>query len=173
MSFVVPFDGSDLSAAALVNARNAQVGVTHLPPDIRRESFQQRQPTVTAVAVVPQSASYAREKGWIADGESFSPRKVVERLHEHVTTLAPNAQFEYAQTTTTAAGAIGLKLRNKARKLDATTVFIGSKNAGRIVSPIMSVGSRVSAERDYNVFIVRNELPPTVTPRPKSDFYAS
>jgi hypothetical protein len=171
MSFVVPFDGSKLSEAALVQARITEIGYQNLPPDILDKARPMGPPDVTAVSVIPERASYARDKGWIAEDEAFEPRTVIERLHEHVTELAPNAQFEYLRTDSTAAGTIGLKLRNKARQLNATTVFLGSENAGRIVSPVMSVGSRVSAEQDYNVVLVKRELPPEIQPRVKPDFY--
>ncbi|MEE6209584.1 universal stress protein [Salarchaeum sp. III] len=158
MPFVVPFDGSRLSVAALVNARVHQVGFDNLPQDVRGLASREEPPDITAVSVVPRRASYAREKDWLDDDEPFDPEAVVEHLRERVAEIAPSADFAYEYTDTTSAGAIGQQLRRKARKLDATTVFVGSENAGRIVTPVMSVGSRVSNEQDYNVVLVRREL---------------
>ncbi|GAA0647562.1 universal stress protein [Salarchaeum japonicum] len=158
MPFVVPFDGSRLSVAALVNARVHEVGFDNLPPTVRERASREEPPDITAVTVVPRRASYARGKGWLDDGEPFDPETVVERLRERVAEIAPNADFVHEYTDTTSAGAIGQHIRRHARRLDATTVFIGSENAGRIVTPVMSVGSRVSNEQDYNVMVVRREL---------------
>ncbi|GGL68043.1 adenine nucleotide alpha hydrolase family protein [Halocalculus aciditolerans] len=171
MPFVVPFDGSPLSEAALVNARIHEVGFENLPRELQTFAQREDPPKVTAVSVIPERASYARKKGWIGEDEEFDHRVVVERLHEQVTDIAPNASFDYERTGTSAAGTIGQKLRRKARSLGASTVFVGSENAGRIATPMMSVGARVSTEQEYNVVLVRKPLPEDVNPRLKSDFY--
>ncbi|WP_092817806.1 hypothetical protein [Halopenitus malekzadehii] len=58
-------------------------------------------------------------------------------------------------------------------------VFIGSENAGQIVTGITSVGATVAAEDAYDVVIIRTRSPPTVDTltetdqhrHRKSDFY--
>ena len=62
-----------------------------------------------------------------------------------------------------------------ARDEDASVVFIGSDNAGSLVSSVSSVGSTVAADEAYDVFIVRHEDPdagvaPSDEFREKSDF---
>jgi len=60
-------------------------------------------------------------------------------------------------------------------------VFIGSENAGSMVTGVSSVGGAVAAEDSYDVVIVRNRMPSKVEAirslspyeKPKSDFYLS
>lgn len=146
MTLVVPFDGSELAEAAL--GRAVAFG----------NAFDE---AVLAVSVVPNgNAEYARERGWIGPAEPFDRASVVGALHEQVVDCCPSAEFrsefvgQYAQT-----GTIANRLRKTARDEEATMVFIGSDNAGRIVTSISSVGGNVAADGAYNVVIVRNRRP--------------
>ena len=146
MTFVVPFDGSDLSRTALVRA--AKFGAV----------LEQR---VVAVTVIPhENARYARERGWLEADEEFDLRNVVATLHEEITELAPAANFthqvvdRYAPT-----GTIARYVRKIAEEEGATMVFIGSDNAGRVVTSVSSVGSAVASDRNYDVVIVRRAEP--------------
>jgi hypothetical protein len=69
------------------------------------------------------------------------------------------------------AGTISLRLRHFADDLDAQTVFIGSENAGRIITPLSSVARGVSTETEYDLCIVRKPLPPDQKTRLKSEFF--
>lgn len=81
MTFVVPFDGSELAEAALVRAVEFATVLDE---------------RVVAVSVIPRkNASYARERGWIDPGDTFDLDTVVASLHEDVTAHAPNAEFRY------------------------------------------------------------------------------
>lgn len=161
MSIVVPFDGSALSRAALRRA-NTFRGVL----DER----------LVAVTVIPRSERYARDRGWLDPGEAFSDRRVVATIHESVANIAPAADFRHEFTDRRgAAGTVARKVRDMARDEDASVVFIGSDNAGSLVSSVSSVGSTVAADEAYDVFIVRHEDPaagvaPSEEFREKSDF---
>lgn len=164
MTFVVPFDGSELAEAALVRA--VEFGTV----------LEER---VVAVSVIPErDSTYARERGWIDPDEPFEMRAVVERLHEQVADLAPSADFRHEVVSRYAsAGTIAGRVRGVARELDASMVFVGSENAGRVVTAVSSVGGSVAADRDYDVVIIRNRSPAKVekirqaSPYRKSDFY--
>jgi len=166
MTFVVPFDGSELAAAALVRA--VEFGGV----------LDER---VLTVSVIPDgNAAYAQERGWLEADEPFDREAVVATLQEDVTALAPNAEFRYETVGRRAtAGTIASRLRGIAREVDASMVFVGSENAGRLVSSLSSVGGTVAADDAYDVVIVRNRTPSKV-PRvaetsphraEKSDFY--
>lgn len=146
MVFVVPFDGSDLSTAALVRAVEFS---TVLEED------------VVAIAVVPEgNDEYARKRDWIEPDERFDLDAVVARLHRQVTDVAPSADFRHETVGRYAPpGQIASELRKLATDIDATMVFVGSENAGRVVTGIGSVGARVAAEDGYDVVIVRNGGP--------------
>lgn len=172
MTYLVPFDGSDLSEAALAKARMHAIALDEAPPDVRKFIVREKPLDVVAVSIVPESAQYAREKGWIRDGEEFRARRVVERLHRQVTDLDPSASFQFERVGSFAtSGTISVRLRRKAEELDASVIFMGSENAGRIVTPITSVGGGVTADQDCDVCIVRRRLPPETKKRLKSEFF--
>lgn len=166
MTLVVPFDGSDLAEAALVRA--TEFG------NVFEED-------VLAVSVVPKdNASYARERGWLTEDESFDLETVVSTLHTQVTDLCPSANFRHKLVDRYApSGSIAKRLRRVARDEDASMVFIGSENAGHLVSAVSSVGATVATDTSYDVVIVRHRRPAKIAKlrdaspqkRPKSDFY--
>lgn len=172
MSYMVPFDGSALSEAALAKARLYAVALDEAPADLKPSIFSEGPLVVVAVAIVPDSARYAREMDWLDEGEEFSTRRVVERLHEQVTEIDPSAEFRFERVDAAAgAGTISNRLRKKAAELGAAVVFIGSENAGRIVTPVTSVSASVAADRDYDVHIVRRPLPREQQARLRSEFF--
>lgn len=166
MTFVVPFDGSDLAETALVRAVEFSQVFTE---------------TVIAVTVIPEgNAEYAKERGWIERNESFAVKSVVERLHEQVLDLAPVANYRHILVDKYAPhGTISSRLRKFATKKDASMVFIGSENAGHMVTGVGSVGASVASEEVYDVVIIRKKSPSLVEKiresspykTPKSGFY--
>ncbi|MFB6352784.1 MAG: universal stress protein [Halobacteriales archaeon] len=159
MTFLVPFDGSALSRAALERARAYATAVNDAP-DWVRETLQLDGPAeVVAVSVIPESARYAREKGWLDDTEPFDRRAVAAGLRDQVLGVDPAATFEFEFADAAAnAGTISKRLRQLAEADHVSVVFIGSEHAGRIITPVTSVGGGVAASRSYDVHIVRREL---------------
>ena len=145
MTLVVPYDGSELAKTALIRA--AQFDAV----------FDQG---VVAVSVVPRNnTSYARARGWIDPEASFDGESIVESLRRSVAEIAPDAVFRHLSVGRNApAGTIANKLRQFAREQDASIVFIGSENAGRMVGSL-SVGSSVSAEQSYDTMIISQARP--------------
>jgi len=158
MTFVVPLAGSNLAEAALVRAV---------------ESGTALQEDIAAVTVVPERKGYARQKGWIEEGEAYDVEAVVESLRERVRSLAPDASFEYERIREFPPEAqLAEHVERLARAHDPSVVFLGSENVGRVVTPLTSVGVHVAAEETYDVFIVRHAGPPKVdTVEPHADFY--
>lgn len=143
MTIVAPFDGTPLSKAALRRAGDLA------------DVFDK---CVVAVTVIPNSnARYARSRDWLDDNQPFDPETVVTTLSEEVSSLVPEADFEYEVVSRYAqAGEIASKIRRVARNRGADIVVIGSDNAGNIVSNVSSVGSSVAADNEYDLMIVRN-----------------
>jgi nucleotide-binding universal stress UspA family protein len=166
MTLVVPFDGSDLAEAALVRA--TEFGIV----------FEE---DVLAVSVIPKGdEEYARDHGWIEPNEDADVGTVVSRLHRQVTDLCPTANFRHRVVDKRApAGEISKQLRTVAEREDASMVFVGSENAGHLVTSLSSVGSSVAAEESYDVVIVRDRSPAKIAKleaasphrKAKSDFY--
>jgi len=143
MTFVVPFDGSDLAAAALRRAGEFQ------------SAFDR---PIVAMSVIPRhNTEFAADRvGLEVDGRP-DPERVASRLRAQVHRIAPDAEFRYEVVGKYApAGSIANHLRRFARRLDATMVFVGSDNAGQLVSTLASVGTSVAADTAYDVVIVRH-----------------
>ena len=143
MSFVVPFDGSARTETALTRARKLARGV--------RESL-------FVISVIPSNnAGYARKMGWLASDEPFDGETIVSTLRSQVTDIAPAATFEYEVCSREAtANSISKPIRKFAKRKDASTVVVGSDNAGRTATSASSVGGRIAADRGYDVLIVRS-----------------
>lgn len=165
MTLVVPFDGSPLAEAAPIRAS---------------EFGRALDEDALAVSVIPSgNTAYARDRGWIREGEAFDMDAVVSTLHERVTDLCPSVDFRHVVVDRRAPpGAIADRMRRIAKDEDASMVFVGSENAGHMVTSLSSVGSGIAADDAYDVVIVRHQGPAKLSKlgdasprRPKSDFY--
>jgi nucleotide-binding universal stress UspA family protein len=166
MTLVVPFDGSELAEAALVRA--TEFGTV----------FEE---DVLAVSVIRKgNAKYAREHGWIGPNEEFDMETVVTTLHEQVTDLCPSSDFRHKVVDRYApSGSVSKAIRKMAEREDASMVFIGSENAGHLVTGVSSVGESIASDDAYDVVIVRHRSPAKIAKlrntsphrQPKSDFY--
>ena len=146
MTLLVPFDGSDLSKAALERAT---------------EFSEFSDEDVVVLTVIPEEPEYALERNWLSPNDPFDPDVIADRLREEVAELAPDADYRYevpedissmASITTDVIRTV----RKVAHEISASIVFIGSENAGRVSSPVFSVGAPVSEDPQYDVHIVRH-----------------
>lgn len=128
------------------------------------------------------SAAHANQRSsfWISPREDFDLDEVVSELHSQVVDLAPSANFRHKVVGRHASsGTISKKIRRVAKQENASIVFLGSDNAGRLVSSISSVGANVGSDTAYDVLIVRDKSPARIAKlrtssphrKPKSDFY--
>lgn len=160
MTFVVPYDGTQLSKTALITARLYSITFEDSPNEITKLLLGDKPMEVTAICIIPESARYAREKGWIGMDEDFAPRSVAENLHREVTDLTPNANFQFKRVGGGAtSGTISSRLRKTAHELEASVMFIGSENAGRIITPLSSVGSVIAADKAFDIHLTRKPIP--------------
>jgi len=143
MTIVVPYDSTDLSVAALERATDC---ITPFGPGLQ------------VITIIPNgNESYARERGWLGDNESFDPQTIVTRLSAEVEEIAPESEFEYEVVDPhPQAGMVASKIRSHAKREGADLVVIGSDNAGRVVSSVSSVGRSVATDDAYDVLIVRH-----------------
>ncbi|NHN46198.1 universal stress protein [Halostella sp. JP-L12] len=147
MTLLVPFDGSDLAEGALLRAREFSAAFAE---------------DVVAVTVIPDgNADYARERGWIEPDEPFDAEAIVSRLQEQVHGLCASAEHRHETVDRYApTGTIASRVRAVAREENASMVFVGSENAGRLVVGITSVGGTIASNEAYDVVIVRQRSPP-------------
>lgn len=166
MTFIVPYDGSELAKAALVRGA---------------EFASALEESVIAITVIPKgNKEYAREKDWIDSDEHFDIGAIVSKIHRQVVGIAPDANFNHLVVDRYAkSGTISKRIRRFAEEHDASIVIVGSKNAGRVVIGLNSVGGRVSHGSTYDILIVRDPSPTKVEKIKelshyelgKSDFY--
>jgi hypothetical protein len=98
--YVVAYDGSEYAKGALLRAVE-YADLTNVE--------------VEAFSVIPDSARYADEQGWVSTREAYELRQIIQELHEQVTTLAPETTFEYETVNGYAnAGSIAGRVRNHA-----------------------------------------------------------
>ena len=145
MSLLVPFDGSQLATNALERA--ATFG------DLLDEE-------VVVLTVVPDDAEYARDRGWITQGEPFDPDAIASGMQTRADEVAPEATFRVERVssdepTATSTTNVVREIRRVAAEITASVVFIGSENAGSVIAPQSSVGSPVANDQRYDVYVVR------------------
>jgi nucleotide-binding universal stress UspA family protein len=146
MTLLVPFDDSPLSRAALKRAGDFA-------------AFMDTE--VVALTVVPDDPDYAAEHGWLTEQTPFTVEAIAERLRKKAAEIAPNARFRHESITNeepvaTTTLDVVRKVREVAHEEDATILFIGSENAGRVASPLSSVGNPLSEDATYDIHIVRH-----------------
>lgn len=146
MVYLVPFDGSALSKAALGRARDFANHTGH---------------ELLVLTVIPPDEEYAEERGWTDPDGAFDPEALAGRLEAEVAEIAPDATFRWEETEAVSTLAsttmdVSRTIRKVAHQVEADVVFIGSENAGRVTAPVTSVGEPVSEDPAYDVFIVRH-----------------
>lgn len=141
MVYLVAFDGTDLSTAALRRAADFA------------ETNDER---LIVVSVLPTDRTLAEEYG-LVEGDDYDPEAAAGRLRDAALDIVPDADVRIDHIDRYAGkGQIASKIRKRARQEDAKIVFLGSDNAGRIVKPVSSVGGSVASGLEYDVFIVRS-----------------
>lgn len=145
MTLLVPFDGSALSETAL--RRAVEFG------ELMDED-------VLALSVVPDDEGFARDRGWVDDDEPFRAEAFGEELRQRVDGIAPGARFELVQPDDVEGSSRTMDvirtIRRVASDVDASILFVGSENVGRVTEPLASVGDPIARDQRYDVHIVRH-----------------
>ena len=146
MTLLVPFDGSELSEAAL---------------DRATEFAEFRDEEVLALTVIPDDPEYALSRGWLDPADPFDREALTERFRDRVADIAPVASFraevpENISSMASITTDVIRTIRAVAHEIDASVIFIGSENAGRVSTPVTSVGAPVSEDPSYDVYIIRH-----------------
>ena len=143
MTYVVAFDNSPLARTALRRAVNYADAVGE---------------DVVAVTAIQRDTGLARKRGWLDGDERFDVETVARNLTEAVEAIDPDVGFAYSAIDSYAPrGRISRTVRELAVDQDASVVFVGSDNAGRMVGGLASVGQNVSSDDRYDVHIVRHD----------------
>lgn len=146
MTLLAPYDGSALSKAAV--RRAAAFG-----------GF--REEDVLVLTVVPEDRTFAEARGWVESDDEYDPAAVEGRFEAEVADLAPNAEFRAERPepseslSSSTPDDILRTIREVAREVGATVLFVGSDNADRLAVPTDSIGSYLTDDPEYDVHIVR------------------
>ncbi|WP_436347637.1 universal stress protein [Natronorubrum sp. FCH18a] len=145
MTLLVPFDGSPLASKALEKASTFG--------DLLDEEL-------VVLTVVPDDAEYARDRGWITEGEPFNPEAIETGIQDRASEIASEATYRTERVssdepTATSTTNVVREIRRIAAEIEASVVFIGSENAGSVIAPQSSVGSPVASDQRYDVYVVR------------------
>lgn len=142
MTFVVPFDGTPLSREALLRA-------TEFAPV--------KDATVVAVSIIPHdNKKYAKEQGWLDDESAYEVESVVRRLKSQVKEIAPDAEYHHRVVDRWAnSGTIAARLKRFIRDEDTSMVFLGSENAGNIITSVSNIGPRLTTKNQVDIVLVR------------------
>jgi len=76
-------------------------------------------------------------------------------VHKQVVNIAPEASFRYERSPTSSPERISTEIQRVADEEVPSVVFLGSDNAGQIVTPVTSVAGNVAKDAEYDVHIVR------------------
>jgi nucleotide-binding universal stress UspA family protein len=143
MSILVPFDGS--AHARLALERGADLAGCY-------------DATLLAVAVVHKGVDDPVELGWLETGERYDPDRVANRLSRAVNEITPGADFHaISENARLQRGAVAKRIRRFAHRESVALVVMGSENAGRIFTPVSSVGGSVTTDLSYDVLLVRRD----------------
>jgi len=155
----LPYDGSYLSNAALTRAT---------------EYAEALDEDVVAVTVIPEDhKGYAIDKNWLDEDEEFDVQTITSSVHEQVVEIAPEASFRHERSPTSAPEAIATEIQRIADDEIPSVVFLGSDNAGRVVTPVTSVAGTVADDAEYDVHIVRHFSPTAIQEIESSGEYPS
>jgi nucleotide-binding universal stress UspA family protein len=147
MTYLVPFDGSALAEAALERATEFA--------ELTDEEV------VTLIVIPLDEREFAVERGWIDAEERYDPDEIHSELEVAIRAVAPDATIrcerpEDVSSVASVTTDVVRTIRSVAQDVDAEIVFIGSENAGRVSTPVSSVGAPVSEDPRYDVHIVRH-----------------
>lgn len=146
MVLLVPFDGSELSRAALARAKQY---AEYTGEDL------------LALTVIPDDPDIARQRGWLDQSDTFDEGVISRKLRQEIHDIAPEATHrselvENDDPVATTTMDVVRTIRQVAAEVDASVLFLGSENAGRVSAPLTSVGNPLSEDPQYDVFIVRH-----------------
>lgn len=139
MVFLVPFDGSAVSEAAL---------------DRAVEHGKALEEEVVAVSLVPTGAEYAERRKWIRPDEDFAAETASAALRRKIAETTDDAERTFSESGAQSPGdGLSDRIRQIARDVDASVLFVGAGESRD--DALWTPFGGVAAEADYDIHIVR------------------
>lgn len=141
MVFLVPFDGSPVSEAALARAV---------------EHGKALEEEIVAVSFVPTGAEYAERRKWIEPDEDFATETASSELRRKIAEATDDSERTFAESTAhSPEDGITDRIQQVAQDVDASILFVGASDTSsddRLQTPF----GDVAPDAEYDVHIVRS-----------------
>lgn len=111
MVFLVPYDGSSVSEAAL---------------DRAVEHGKALETEVVAVTFVPTGSEYAERRKWIQPAEEFAIESARNELKRKIEETMDESERNYLDSGATVENGVGDQIRRVANEVDANAVYVGA-----------------------------------------------
>lgn len=111
MVFLVPYDGSSVSEAAL---------------DRAVEHGKALETEVVAVTFVPTGSEYAERRKWIQPAEEFAIESARNELKRKIEETMDKSERNYLDSGATVENGVGDQIRRVANEVDANAVYVGA-----------------------------------------------
>lgn len=141
MVFLVPYDGSSVSEAAL---------------DRAVEHGKALEEEVVAVSLIPTGAKYAERRKWIEPAEEFALESARAELKRKIAETTDTSERPLADSGASAPrDGVGDRIRRVAREVDASVLFVGTSETTteeRLSTPF----GTIAQDGEYDVHLVRS-----------------
>lgn len=140
MVFLVPYDGSAVSEAALTRAV---------------EHGQAMDQQVVAVSLVPTGSAYAERRKWIEPDEEFALDAARNELKRKIEETTDETERNYEGSSATAPNdGVAERIRQVAADVGASVLYVGTRQNGSAEGVETPFGS-IAQDGEYDVHIVR------------------
>ncbi|MFC7134283.1 MULTISPECIES: universal stress protein [Salinibaculum] len=140
MVFLVPFDGSPDSEAALARAV---------------EHGQALGEDVVAVSIIPTGTAYAERRKWIQPDEDFAAETASAELRRKIAETTDDAERNFSESGAYSPDdGLTERVRQVARDVDASVLFVGASGDAsddRLKTPF----GEVVSDAEYDIHVVR------------------
>lgn len=140
MVFLVPYDGSSVSEAAL---------------DRAVEHGKALEEDVVAVTFVPTGAKYAERRKWIQPDEEFAIESARSELRRKIEEMTDEAERNYVDSGATVENGVGDHIRRVAHEVDAETVYVGAVDEDDETEYRTPFGE-ITTNESYDLHLVRS-----------------
>ncbi|SDJ74727.1 Universal stress protein family protein [Halovenus aranensis] len=139
MVFLVPYDGSPVSEAAL---------------DRAVEHGKALETEVVAVTFIPTGAEYAQRRKWIQPEEDFAIDSARAELKRKIDETTDESERNFLDSGATVENGVGDHIRQAAHEVEASTVYVGA--AEETDTEYRTPFGEITTDESYDLHLVRS-----------------
>jgi nucleotide-binding universal stress UspA family protein len=140
MVFLVPYDGSSVSEAAL---------------DRAVEHGKALETEVVAVTFVPTGSEYAERRKWIQPEEDFAIDSARADLKRKIEETTDDSERNYLDSGATVENGVGDHIRRVANEVEASAVYVGTVDEDEETQYRTPFGE-ITTNENYDLHLVRS-----------------